>query len=467
MGLFSKLFSGNDGSTSTEEDEKASDAQPQAQATAPEAAPPKPTTRMISTPHVMPAYVPPAARPTPVDVFERPTVPTLEPLAPIAAGERPTVVVPEPVIPQAAAKPVAKPAATLPRPRPAAPPVAKPQPPKPPPAPSPKASAVQPKVARPAAPPAKAGDDVETSFATIERKSQRPPRPGTLKTDLTDVRKLFAQLATNHLRQVRDFIIELRWGPTSATWISVCEPSVASLLRAAYTLEFDELSTKLREFTAAMQAQDATAAVIDGAVRERILETHGALEKLLPDTFALDSDKSQREAAILHALLSQIPDVHKVTIDKLYAAGLTTLETMLLAKVDDLVSATGIPELLATRIVDRFRIHREEMKNATIDETRARERSEIRALVDKLRAHNEEFERASAAWTEEARQQKKEILLERTQTMLAIDLQLARLGEIALVRELERMPFARKLLRLETFIAEARKKYAAPATKRA
>jgi hypothetical protein len=40
--------------------------------------------------------------------------------------------------------------------------------------------------------------------------------------------------------------------------------------------------------------------------------------------------------------------------------------------------------------------------------------------------------------------------------MLAIDLQLARLGEIALVRELERLPFARKLVRMEEFLAGAK-----------
>ena len=52
------------------------------------------------------------------------------------------------------------------------------------------------------------------------------------------------------------------------------------------------------------------------------------------------------------------------------------------------------------------------------------------------------------------------LFLARGQTMLEIDLQLARLGEIALVRELERLPFTRKLLALDAFLAEADTQYA-------
>ena len=275
------------------------------------------------------------------------------------------------------------------------------------------------------------------------------------------MRALFGELATNHMRQVRDFMIELRWGPTPSTWVAVCEPSVESLRSAAEKVEFDDLASGLGAFAAAMRAVDVTTTtIIEGAAREGILDAHATLAGILPDTFALDGDRSQREAAILHALLAQIPDVRKVTIDKLYAAGLTTLETMLLATVEDLVATTDIPELIAQRIVERFQRYREEMANIAVDETRAHERARIGELVEQLRRQNDEFERAATAWTEDAIQRKKDALLARGQTMLAIDLQLARLGEVALVRELERLPYARKVPRLDVFLAEADRTYA-------
>ena len=100
-----------------------------------------------------------------------------------------------------------------------------------------------------------------------------------------------------------------------------------------------------------------------------------------------------------------------------------------------------------------------------IDETRAHERARIGELVALLRRQNDEFEQAATAWTDDAIQRKKDALLARGQTMLAIDLQLARLGEVGLVRELERLPYARKVLKLDAFLAEADSTYAAPSSR--
>ena len=437
MGLFSKLFRSNP---------------PTADGAAPAdvPAPKLPlAAELIATPHVMNAYVPAAARLTPIDVHERETIPRLDALI---AGERPTVVAPAPAAKRAAPP---RPAARKPRvPIPARTAVLSP-----PPAPA----AVPPPPALPPLPAPPNADDLDAGFAAIERKSDRPARPGTFDVDPTELRQLFGQMATNHMRQVRDFIIELRWGPTQTTWIAVCESSVHSLRRAAEGLEFAALASKLDDFAGAMLTEElAFSRTIDGAARERILAAHAELAKILPETFALDGDRSQREAAILHSLLAQIPDVGKVTIDKLYAAGLTTLETMLLATAEDLASTTGIALGLAARIVDRFGLYREEMASAAVDETRAYERGKIATLVVQLRTENEEFARAAASWTTDAVQRKKDVLLARTQTMLAIDLQLARLGEIALVRELERLPFARKLMQLEAFLPRAHDNYSAP-----
>jgi hypothetical protein len=449
MGLFSKLFGSNPPAA----------AKPEAEV--------QPEADMIPTPQVMNAYVPVAARPTPIDVHERETVPRLDALV---VGERPTVVAPQPGAPPPVPRPqptVARAQAKQPakeRTPPAPPSVPRPttgqanKPAVPAPANKPPVPAAtrKPASAPPPLPSPPNADDLDAGFAAIERKSNRPAGPGTFEVDHTELRQLFGRMATNHMRQVRDFIIELRWGPTQTTWISVCESSVHSLRRAAEGLEFTALATKLNDLAKAMLAQDlAFATIIDGAARDRILAAHAELAEILPETFALDGDRSQREAAILHSLLSQITDVGKVTIDKLYAAGLTTLETMLLATAEDLAATTGIPQVLAARIVERFHLYRQEMASVAVDETRTYERGKIGALVIQLRKENEEFAQAAAGWTPDARQRKKDILLTRTQTMIAIDLQLARLGEIALVRELERLPFARKLTRLEEFLALA------------
>jgi len=441
MGFFSKLFNSDaKKSDARESEEEKHTASPPAPLPS---APPA-----ISTPPMMLPYLPPEAQPTPTDVFSRPTLAHPEP---ILEEERPTLValvIPSVQPAEDSRPPIAKAKSSAPRPPPLPPQAHKsigPLPPMRAPLPTPIRD-----------------EDIEASFTALERTSDRPPRLGTLPTDMNEVRTLFGELATNHMRQVRDFMIELRWGETPTTWLLVCEPAVASLLRAAEAIEYRELALGLVELAKAMgaatQLERAGARMIDGEAREGLLAAHAELERILPETFALASDKSQREAAILHALLSQIPDVHKVTIDKLYAAGLTTLETMFLARTEDLAATTGIAESLAARIVERFRAYKQEIASATIDETRAYERGKIAALIEELRAANVEFDAASSSWTEESRQRKKEVLLERAKTMNAIDLQLARLGEIELVRELERLPFVKKLSRLVDFLHEAEQK---------
>src|SRR5690242_7367362 len=91
MGLSSKLFKSSPPATSPDE--------------APAAAPP--SAEVIRTPQVMDAYIPPAARPTPIDVHDRETVPRIDALL---VHERPTVVTPV----AAPARPVPPPLPTPP-----------------------------------------------------------------------------------------------------------------------------------------------------------------------------------------------------------------------------------------------------------------------------------------------------------------------------------------------------------------
>ena len=399
MGLFSKLF----GSTPPTEAPAATDAVKH----------PPIEPEEILTPQVMNPYVPEAARPT------NPGVPDVH--------ERETVVAPEPA--PAVASPHAPLAKTQSRPPP-------------------------PAVAKRSEPPKRSKPPPLPPAAL--RKSERPSSPETLEGDPTERREQFAKMATSHMRPIRDFMIELRSGPAPTTWIGVCQAPVHSLRRAADGLEYSALASALNDLAKALLAQELVfATTIDGAARERILVAHAELATLLPETFALDGDRSAREAAILDALLAQIPGVGKVTIDKLHAAGLTTLDTMLLATAEDLASTSGIAPALVAVIIERFRVYREEIAGAAVDETRAHERGKIAPLVERLRTENEEIARAADAWKDEAVQRKKDLVVARLQTMAAIDLQLARLGEIVLVQELARLSFARKLELLESFLARA------------
>jgi hypothetical protein len=305
-------------------------------------------------------------------------------------------------------------------------------------------------------------EDLDDGFAFIVRSPNVPGAPDALATDLAEVRGLFAQLAANHVRQVRDFLIDLRWGEATLDWLGICQPALRSLRRAAEKLELAELCTALDAFTDSLTTAQATGSrTIEGEARTVILARHDELVRLMPQAFALDLDRTQREAVILQSLLLQVPDVKKVTIDKLYAAGLTTLEAMILANPGDIVATTGLSEAVAARIVERFRTYHEQAKSTTPDATRARERDTIAELTARLRREHFEYELASQSWTREAGEKKKELRKARGKTLLDIQVVLARLGEVKRLEEIERLPFERKVSYLESFLEEARDKYTA------
>jgi len=333
-----------------------------------------------------------------------------------------------------------------------------------------------PKAAEPAEAPANASiaetferllsaDDLEEGFAAVELDSWKPAgQPGSMQTvsDWDEVRSLFAQLAANHVRQVRDFMLDLRLGEATVDWITICHPALRSLRRAADKLELADLCAALDGFHEALVAAATDGArTVSGDRRTSLMTWYDELIALMPQAFALDLDRSQRDAVILQSLLLQVPGVKKVTIDKLYAAGLSTLEAMLLATPADVAATTGIPEALAGRIVARFREFRDQVRSSVPDATRAHERERIAELTTRLRREHYEFELAAQGWTAEADEKKRTLRKARSQTLLDIQVVLARLGEVDRLAEIERLPFERKLAHLESFLEEARDKYAA------
>ncbi|HEY8041293.1 MAG TPA: hypothetical protein VIF15_15910 [Polyangiaceae bacterium] len=305
--------------------------------------------------------------------------------------------------------------------------------------------------------------DVEQGFQLIEREhGAAPVIEGVALNDLAEVRSLFAQLAANHVRQVRDFMIDLRWSDATVGWIGICEPALRSLRRAADKLELHELCNALDAFSETLTGTQADGSrVIEGERRTALLARYEVLATVLPQAFALDLDRSQREAVILQSLILQVPEVKKVTLDKLYAAGLTTMDAMLLANPGDVAATTGIDEALARRIVARFREYHEQVKKAVPDATRAHERERIAQLASRLRREHAAYETAAQGWSREAEEQKKELRQARAQTLLDIQVVLARLGEVDRLKEIERLPFERKLAHLESFLEEARDRYVA------
>jgi hypothetical protein len=239
---------------------------------------------------------------------------------------------------------------------------------------------------------------------------------------------------------------------------------VTSLRRAAGRLEIPELTEALDGFGAGLRRAldgDDPGRTIAGATKDQLLASYQLLVDALPQAFALDRDKSQREAVIIQSLCLSVPDVRKVTIDKLHAAGLTSLATLFDAKAEEVSQVAGIPIALAQRIVERFQAYRRELANASPQDARAAERERLAALTAQLTDQHKGYEEAAGGWAPDSKAKKRDLFRAREETWLAISLLLARFGEVERLQGIEKVPFAARIAQLSDYLEEAATKYRA------
>jgi hypothetical protein len=293
-------------------------------------------------------------------------------------------------------------------------------------------------------------DDIDKKFETIVSE---PPGPGRdLSADeLAEAQRLFLEISANHLGPVRDLIVEIDLGEPTREWLAVCRPAVASLRRAAMDMALTGLGEDLSALLAAIeQGERGIGNSLDAKTREALKQAYAKLSEALPQAFEVNTTRNRREPLIVFSLLQQVPDVRKVALDRMVAAGLTTLDQFYKAKPGDIADAAGIPRELAERIVARFQRYRRELGTAPPTPRRQRERVQLDALTRKLEDQNTAFDAHSKHWSHA--EEKRRIRQERAATLLEIRLLLARLGELDLIEELEPLPFNKKTETLRRYL---------------
>lgn len=308
-------------------------------------------------------------------------------------------------------------------------------------------------------------EDIDDSFDKIFNT----PEPGVVaamsaptggsEDDDAEVEALFRQIARAYVGPVRELAIELELGEPSSEWLALCLPAVRSLERAATDMGLDALGEALGAFAATLAAEEQTASrVIAGPAREQLITGYAKLATNMPEAFAVDGESTQREGVIVQSLLLQVPGVRKVALDRIFGAGLTSLSMLYAATPDELAHASGIPRELADRVVARFREHKRQSTEAPAGH--AADREVLRALTQKLADQNREMDGAQRAWGKSAAADKRRVRQAREETLLELNVVLARLGALPLVKELERAPFGKKTELLQGYLEAEDKKIA-------
>ncbi len=238
-------------------------------------------------------------------------------------------------------------------------------------------------------------------------------------------------------------MIELKLGEASKEWISVCAPALGSMAASAERMGLTSLTKALEELKSTLESSESSPGpTVAGAARDAVLAKAERLMQELPEAFAVDAESDRREPIIVRSLLCQVDGVRKVQLDKIYRAGITSLGMFLVAKPQDVAETTGLDLELCTRIIERFARYKTETLAGPADADRSGEMARLQELAKDLARLNDEYD-----------DDKKRVRKERNEVVHEINVVLARIGNVALVEILEKLPFARKVEELSEFLS--------------
>jgi hypothetical protein len=284
--------------------------------------------------------------------------------------------------------------------------------------------------------------------------------PGSIsltESEEAALKELFGQIASAYVGPITDFVGKLRVGPVTTAWVDLCLPAVMAMVRASASMEYTNIERALGAFADSLEDVRANARVVDGDNRAHLLATYQNLAELLPATFPIvEPDSSaESESIILNSLLKQIKGVGRITIARLFAAGLVALDAYYVADAGDLAAAAGLRPSLAETICERFRTYREVAELASDADIVTRR---LEGLVEDLRAAQFEFKKATLEewYTHAPSRAKAKARRGRQQCMWKINVALAELGAVEFLNEIKDDIYDKRIERLEAFVGARR-----------
>lgn len=275
-------------------------------------------------------------------------------------------------------------------------------------------------------------------------------QPGKLEVGSAGVNELFAEIAAQYARPLKECVIELRRGTATRDWVDICRPALSSISKAARSMNIPKAAERMDELDAALsKAAESREKNLTAQEQAKLLEKYDRLVEVMPKAFSINDEVNRRDTIIIMALLKQIPEVGRVTIDKLYNAGLTSIDVLMLAKRDELAVATGIPSRIAEQICAKVMKYRDDSSGTKrVDMKGYRQR--LYELVLNLKKAHEAFNKAAAADDADEKRKQRNA---RSNLVFQISILLAELGEAELVKEHDKMTFERRISALDEFLA--------------
>jgi hypothetical protein len=265
----------------------------------------------------------------------------------------------------------------------------------------------------------------------------------TAGQDEAAVQDLFRNIAAAYALPLKNFVFELQRHTATKDSIEFCRPILRSISGAAGSVNLPETVKRMTEFDTALSlGQTSSDHLLQGEIRQQILASYELLAEVLPEAFRMDGEAQKRGDIIIQSLLPQVPGIGCISFDKLYQAGLGSLDMLFLANKEDLAAVTAIAPGLCESICNKVQQYRAEAEARARPAAQSGYRSRLVELVNELRDQMDKREAETDTPAIDARRIR---LRQRQQCFLEINVTLAELGELGLINQLKKLSFKQRL----------------------
>jgi hypothetical protein len=277
---------------------------------------------------------------------------------------------------------------------------------------------------------------------------------GTVEQDEAAVQELFRNIAAAYALPLKNFVFELQRHTATKDSIEFCRPILRSISGAAGSVNLPETVQRMTEFDTALSlGQTSSDHLLKGEIRQQILASYEVLAEVLPEAFRMDGEAQKRGDIIIQSLLPQVPGIGCITFDKLYQAGLGSLDMLFLANKEDLAAVTAIAPGLCESMCNKVQQYRAEAEARARPVAQSGYRSRLVELVNELRDQMDiERVKGEAGTDTPAVDARRRRLRRRQQCFLEINVTLAELGELGLINQLKKLSRKQRLQVLDEYL---------------
>jgi len=269
------------------------------------------------------------------------------------------------------------------------------------------------------------------------------------------IRALFADITAAYAVPLKNFIFDLHRHTGTRDSIEFCRPVLRSLRSAAETINMPETVRRMEELDRCLAlGQTGTNRFLVGEIRDQILSKYESLAEVLPASFRVGDENQKREDIIIRSLLQEIPGVGCVTLEKLYQSGLGSLQMLLMGNPEDLAAATAIRRPLCEKICLKMSQYRTETESRASQPGQSGCRTRLVEIANELgMLIDGKGTRPGSHPVDDSGFERRECRKKRMELFLEVKVTLAELGELDLIRKLEKVSFKRRLNLLDEHLA--------------